>query len=277
MIFLIGGSGRLGQALVRQFGAGAVQCLPRPLYAGWHADTAAADVARYFSAAGAGPGDIIYVAAGLLDPRLPEQEHAAVNLELPRNIIDGAAPLGIAVRTFGTVMETLLSGSNAYIRSKTALGALVEQRAANGLPVAHVRIHTQYGGGAPSAFMFLGQIAAALREKTTFAMTAGAQLREYHHVDDDAAALRLLEEAGLHGIVALSHAAPVTLRALAEHVFAAFGASDQLAVGALPEPPAENYSGVLARPPALAAFVFRPALAGVVDYLKHELPFPVFP
>lgn len=272
MNVIIGGSGRLGQALVRRFGADAVICLPRAAYADWHADGGALAVARHFAAFG--PGDTIYVTAGVLDPRAADADLAAVNLALPRNIIDGAAPLGIAVRTFGTIMETLLSGHNPYIRSKTALGQHVAERAAAGLPVAHVRLHTQYGGGAPSPFMFLGQIAAALRTATPFRMTAGKQLREYHHVDDDAAALLALEQAGLHGAVDLNHGAPDTLAALAAHVFSAFDASALLLVGALPEPAAEHYGGTLIRPAALEACAFRASLPGVVDYLRTELQVP---
>lgn len=274
MKFVIGSSGRLGQALLRQFGADAVTCLPRAVYAPWCAEGQAASVARHFAALG-GPGDTLYVAAGLLDPRLPEADHAAVNLALPRNLIDGAAPLGMAVRTFGTIMESLLAGQNAYIRSKSALGLHAAAAAAAGLPVAHLRIHTQYGGGAPSPFMFLGQIAASLRAGTTLSMTSGRQLREYHHVDDDAGAVAQLEAAGLHGMVDVNHGAPVTLRALAEHVFAAFDASALLAVGALPEPPAEHYNGALARPAALAAFPFRATLPGVAAYLHSELQNPI--
>jgi nucleoside-diphosphate-sugar epimerase len=273
MIFIVGANGRLGQALVRRFGASAVTSLPRSVYANWHEDGAAAAVARYFASVSTA-GDTIYVCAGLLDPHLPELEHRAVNLALPCNIIAAATPLGIAVRTFGTVMEVLMPDHNPYIRSKAALGHQVARSAAAGLPVAHLRLHTQYGGGAPSAFMFLGQIASALRARAPFMMTSGRQLREYHHVDDDAAAIDLLETAGLQGVQDLNHGAPVTLAALAQHVFATFNASDLLALGALPEPATDNFGRVLDRLHSLGPLRFRATLPGVTDYLKTELQAP---
>ncbi len=267
MIFLIGGSGRLGQAIARRHAGSPVTLLPRERYAHWGEPGAQREVAQHF-APWAGSGAVVYVTAGLLDPRLAPEEHARVNVALPLNVVEGAAPLGLRVRTFGTVMETLLSSQNPYVRSKAELGRQMAAAAASGLAVAHLRIHTLYGGGAPAGFMFLGQLASALRERQPFRMTLGRQLREYHHVDDDAAALALLEAAGLSGVVDLNHGAPLSLRALAESVFGAFGASALLELGALPEPADENFGAVLARPAPLLPAHFREATSGVVDYLK---------
>jgi nucleoside-diphosphate-sugar epimerase len=274
MIFLVGGSGRLGQAIARQHDTAALTQLPRSLYEHWGAPGAQREIAAYF-APWADTGATIYVTAGLLDPRLAAQEHARVNVALPMHIIEGAAPLGLKVRTFGTVMEALLTSHNPYVRSKAELGRQVAAAAVSGLPAAHLRIHTLYGGGEPASFMFLGQILSALRERQPFRMTQGRQLREYHHVDDDAAALVQLEAAGLTGVVDLSHGAPLSLRALAEHVFDAFGVRELLELGALPEPPADNFEAVLTRPAPLAHAHFRQALGGVVDYLKPYLQSPV--
>ncbi|WP_305820958.1 NAD-dependent epimerase/dehydratase family protein [Massilia brevitalea] len=276
MIFLIGGSGRLGQAIARQHAGASVTVLPRALYAHWGEPGAHHEVAEYF-APWAGSGSVVYVTSGLLDPRLAPEEHARVNVALPLNIVEGAASLGLKVRTFGTVMETLMASQNPYVRSKAELGRRIAAASASGLPVAHVRIHTLYGGGEPASFMFLGQILSALRAQAPFRMTLGRQLREYHHVDDDAAALARLEETGLSGVVDLSHGAPLSLRALAETVFEAFGARAQLEVGALPEPASDNFGAVLERPAALELAYFRDAAAGVVDYLKPYILQPAVP
>lgn len=276
MIFLIGGSGRLGQAIARQHGEASVTLLPRALYAHWGEPGAQHRVAEYF-APWAGSAAVIYVTAGLLDPRLAPEEHARVNVALPLNIVEGVASLGLKVRTFGTVMETLVASQNPYVRSKAELGRRIAAASASGLPVAHVRIHTLYGGGEPASFMFLGQILSALRAQAPFRMTLGRQLREYHHVDDDAAALARLEQAGLSGVVDLSHGAPLSLRMLAETVFDAFDARAQLALGALPEPADDNFGAVLTRPDALEHAYFRDAGAGVVDYLKPYVLQPAVP
>lgn len=270
MIFLVGGSGRLGMAIARQHGDAQVTVLPRAIYAHWGDADAQREIAAYFAPL-AHTGAVIYVTAGLLDPRLPPEEHARINLRLPMQIVMAAAPLGIKVRTFGTVMETLVMNQNAYVRSKAELGREMARAASTGLPVAHVRIHTLYGGGAPASFMFLGQLASALRERQPFLMTQGRQLREYHHVDDDAAALVVLEKAGLHGIVDLSHGEPISLRGLAEGVFTAFGEGALLKIGALPEPADDNFAVVLARPASLLTAGFRDAIGGVVDYIQPFL------
>lgn len=273
MIFLVGGSGRLGQAIARRHAGAPVTLLPRAVYAQWGEPGAQTEIARYF-APWAGTDAVIYVTSGLLDPRLAPHEHARVNVALPLHIVEGAAPLGIRVRTFGTVMETLVASQNPYVSSKAELGRRMADAAASGLPVAHLRIHTLYGGGEPAGFMFLGQVAAALRARAPFRMTLGRQLREYHHVDDDAAALARLEAAGLSGVVDLSHGAPLSLRELADYVFGQFGARELLALGALPEPADDNFGAVLVRPAALLDIPFRDARAGVVDYLKPYVQQP---
>lgn len=267
MKLIIGGRGRLGQALARAWPGADVLCLERAVYADWAQAGGADRVARFF-APWAGSASTVLVAAGLLDPRLAPAELEKVNLDLPRNVIAGAASLGLTVITFGTVMESLLGQPNPYVRSKAALGRHVAELAAAGLPVAHIRVHTLFGGGAPSRFMFLGQILAALRDGTRFDMTLGKQLREYHHVDDEARAIHALDAAAVRGVLDLSHGEPLSLCALASAVFAAFGAADLLQLGALPEPLEENFSTVFARHRLLAPQAYRPALPAIVDYLK---------
>jgi nucleoside-diphosphate-sugar epimerase len=117
--------------------------------------------------------------------------------------------------------------------------------------------------------MFLGLIASALRAQAPFRMTQGKQLREYHHVDDEARAVKALVAAGRRGVFDLSSGMPVSLRALAESTFAAFGASDLLELGAIPEPVDENYSTVFASDPALAPDAFRPTLPVIHTYLAQ--------
>lgn len=273
MKFIVGGRGRLGQAIARQYAAADVLSLDRTVYEGW-ADEGAEDAVARFFAPWAGSGSTVFVASGLLDPKLAPAEHQKVNYQLPRNVIAGAAAHGLTVVTFGTVMESLLARHNPYIESKAALGQHVAEMAAAGQPVAHVRVHTLFGAGEPSPFMFLGQILTSLRQRTPFNMTLGKQLREYHHVDDEAGAIRMLDAAGVRGVLDLSNGNPVSLYELATTVFAACGAVDLLHVGALAEPLEENYSTVFARHPRLAPQAYRPALPAVVSYLKARLAQP---
>ena len=267
MIFVIGGRGRLGQAIARQYGAGAAVCVERAVYQDWAAPGAAASIDAFFAPL-AGEGATVFVASGLLDPKLAPEELWNVNVALPRNIIDAGVRHGVRVTTFGTVMESLLAAHNPYVRSKAALGDYVAERAAAGAAVSHVRVHTLYGGGAPSPFMFLGQMLAALEQGSPFKMTLGKQLREYHHVDDDACAIRALDAAGVNGVLDLSHGAPVSLADLARSVFDACGQAGQLQIGALPEPREENYGTIFGRSPLLGQVAFRDTLPAVVAYVE---------
>jgi nucleoside-diphosphate-sugar epimerase len=274
MKFIIGSRGRLGRALARACPPVDTLCLDRAVYEAW-GEAGGDDAAARFFAPWAGSASTVFVTSGLLDPKLAPAEHQKVNYALPCNIIAGAASHGLKVMTFGTVMETLLAQHNPYIESKAALGRHVAELAIAGQPVTHVRVHTLFGGGAPSPFMFLGQILTALRQQSPFNMTLGKQLREYHHVDDEAGAILALDAAGVGGVLDLSNGDPVSLRDLATTVFAACGAADQLHVGALAEPLDENYSTVFARHPLLGPQAYRPALPAIVDYLKACIDQPM--
>lgn len=268
-IYLIGAKGRLGQSIVREYAGQDVRVLDRAIYRSWSRPATADEVSRYFEATMAGADATIFVASGLLDPALPHEELLGVNYYLPRNVIDGAARLGARVFTFGTVMESLLSRSkNPYIQTKAALGEYVADAVIAGLPATHLQIHTLFGTGLPSSFMFLGQMLSAIRESRPFKMTSGRQLREYHHLHDEARAVRTIAESGAAGVLNLSHGRPVSLRAVAESVFAAFGRDELLCVGALAEPPDENYQRILAPTGSFDPGAFRDSLPAIAKYMQ---------
>src|SRR5205823_5616173 len=99
MIVVIGGRGRLAQAIARQYSDDTVICPERMVYQDWSAPGAQGAVAAWL-APFAGSGATIFVTSGLLDPRLAPEALSAVNVELPRNIIEGAAAHGLKVVTF---------------------------------------------------------------------------------------------------------------------------------------------------------------------------------
>ena len=270
MIFVIGSRGRLGQAISSLYPQRDTAALKRDIYQDWWKQGSAAEIARFFEPH-AGSDTTIFITAGLLDPKLPADDHIKVNYLLPKNVIAGTSQLGVRVVTFGTIMEKVINHKNSYIESKAALGEYVEARGA-GRRALHVRVHTLFGGGEPSRFMFLGQIHQALLNRTAFDMSPGNQLREYHHLDDEARAIRALAESGITGAVDLSHGQPVSLKDLALHVFAAFDAGHLLRVGALPAPPEENYGTTFSRLPLLQHIDFRNTLPAVVSYLQELSP-----
>jgi nucleoside-diphosphate-sugar epimerase len=266
MMYVIGGRGRLGRAVLKSSGAARSFALPREVYAEWWRPHAPLEIQHYFSDAPAGSS--VLVAAGLLDPALPGAEHERVNFDLPARVIEGACAAGLRVLTIGTAMEGLVAQPNPYIASKAKLGHMVAEVAAMGHAVTHLQVHTLYGGGEPAPFMFLGQMCEALRGEQPFKMSSGRQLREYHHVDDDAHAIGAVSEAKVDGVLALSHGDPCMLRDLAMRVFETVGRTDLLKIGGRADPTEDNYGAVLARPSVLAGLNFRPALLGVPTYVQ---------
>ncbi len=266
MIFIIGGRGRLGQAISSRHGANNRILLARSVYENWWQDSSQAEISRFFEPWKASNSSII-VAAGILDPKISSDLHLNVNYLLPKSIIEGVAELGLKVVTFGTVMEQLLNTQNSYIQSKARLGTYIAGLSGDH-QVAHFRLHTLYGGGWPSPFMFLGQILSCLRTATEFKMTLGRQLREYHHVEDEALAVQLFLDSGFTGVTDLSHGHPVNLGALATHIFRAFNAEKLLRIGALTEPAEENYDRKFSRPTQLSGMDFRETLPAAAEYLK---------
>lgn len=266
-VYLIGARGRLGQAIAREYADDGLESLDRSVYGDWSQPGAKDRVSHYF-ALRAKPGSTIFVASGLLDPKLPDTDLQGVNYHLPKNVIDGVAGLGIRVLTFGTVMERLLRAQNPYIQSKAALGAHASAAAAGGGSVAHLQIHTLFGVGQPSPFMFLGQMLAALRDSTEFRMTSGRQLREYHHLEDEARAVRLIAESNSTGVLNVSHGEPISLASIAHAVFQSCGREDLLQIGALPDPPEENYEKILSPIDGLESVEFRDSLPAIIKYMQ---------
>jgi nucleoside-diphosphate-sugar epimerase len=268
MIYVIGARGRLGQAITAEYADAVVVPLERAVYADWSRRDTSDAVTRYFDNK-THEGSVVFVASGLLDPRLPQDDLLNVNFHLPKNIIQGATRLGIKVVTFGTVMEGLLKSQNAYIQTKTALGDYVAEAASANHPAIHVRIHTLYGLGEPSPFMFLGQMLEAIRKDVSFDMTQGKQLREYHHLRDEAKAIRIIADLAPPGVITLSHGQPLSLKQIAESVFQSLDKSHLLRVGALPAPSEENYQQIFHRPDVVKHAAFRDSLPAVVAYM-HE-------
>ena len=272
-VHVVGARGRLGRALVAALGSEAI-APPRAVYQDWGAPGGADLVADHLAAhaaidAGTG-GATLLVASGLLDPALPEVALRAVNLDLPVNVIAGAVAQGARVVTFGTVLEDIAPDANAYVRTKADLGAQVAAAAKTGADVLHLRIHTLFGSGAPTPFMFLGLMLAAIRARVPFEMTSGRQLREYHHVADEAQAILASARSHLTGVHDLSHGRPVTLASVARAVFDATGHPDMLRIGARPDPATDNFDRTFAPSPLARAASYRDTLPAIVAHIGHH-------
>ena len=270
MIYILGGEGRLGRSLSNAYGPEEAVSLSRKVYENWSREGASDEVSSFFRSINAPEGSLVYVCSGLLDPKLPEHELMRVNFSLPKNVIKGASKAGLRTVTFGTIMEKLQQSENAYIKSKKMLGNFVENLTNNKHLVCHFRLHTLYGVGEPSSFMFLGQILESLKSDAVFEMSSGEQLREYHHIEDDVCAIKFLTSKESAGIMDLNHGTPITLKELAVHLFHSFDRSKLLKVGALKRVNTD-YLCISNRPSELQEFEFRETLSSVESYMKNCL------
>jgi nucleoside-diphosphate-sugar epimerase len=262
---VVGASGRLGAALVSEYEQRSVR-VPREHYRGWGKSTALGLISEYLSPY-KNTNSTVFIAAGLMNPKLDQADLDNVNYHLPSNVISVAQDLGIRVVTFGTVLENLANDPNRYVRSKIKLANEI-RCLDDSSQTLHVQIHTLYGAGIPSEYMFLGLIYNALRSRSRFEMTSGRQLREYHHVVDEAKAVHHLESGGFSGVLDLSHGNPIQLREIAVAVFSAFDCGELLGIGELDEPKSENYEHVFQRHPVMNSIQLRDSVPAIVEYLK---------
>jgi len=225
-----------------------------------------------------GAADIVF-ASGLIDPSASAGDLALANVERPIGVIEATIDWSHArYLTIGSVLETFsrLTASNRYLASKAALWVRIERIAADPRfhgRIAHLRAHTVYGGGAPAAHSFLGQMYESLHTRRPFRMSEGRQLREYTHVDDFAGSMAaLLSRAWTGGVtIDLSTGEPVRLSELARAVFRAFDCEELLQVGAVPAAAGENLSGKFPRSPAWLLGRPRPPIEGIVQWFSNLL------
>lgn len=273
MILVLGARGRLGTALCRAHDDATVLAPPREVYEAWWKPDSREAIGAWVNAQ---PGTIetVYLAAGIVDPKATNEAHHRVNFLLPQQVIGACTPLGIRVVSFGSMLETLVREAPAegYAASKIALQAFVAEQALHHDLALHMRLHTLYGGGPPAPFMFAGQMLHSLRHRTPFRMSPGTQLREYHHVEDEARAIRTLAtDAFQHGVLDLNHGDAVSLAELARCTFTAFDALPLLEIGALPAPANERPTLRYQRHPMLTHSDFRNARSALASDLRGFL------
>lgn len=213
-------------------------------------------------------------AVGVVDPKADLGLIEAVNVEFPLRLYrllselaqDGSARFV----TFGSVLESHheLTATNPYLASKSRLFRAL--RSARGIvPWHHIRLHTLYGGSKrPHPCMFAGQMFDALARKETFKMSGGAQLREYHHVEDIAASI-LGFLAGSHDreMIELNSGEPIRLRDLASAVFEHFGAAGLLEIGVRAHSSGEVFDNGYERSPYLTGS--RDPINGLIAWFQE--------
>ena len=266
-IYIIGGQSRLAISLANKYEKDSLVLLNRSLYSEWSKPGAKDLVSRFFEKC-SDKGSIIFVTSGLLDPNLNYEDLLRINYHLPKNIIDGVRHLGMRVVTFGTILERSLQPKNNYVASKSALSSYISSLDATCQTTNHFQLHTLFGLGQPNRFMFLGQILSALKKNRPFFMISGRQLREYHHYDDEAEAIKLTVKSPLSSIITLSHGNPIDLNSIANSIFDAFGKRELLHSIEEVEPDNSIYEKSFPKNTVIKN-EFRDPLTSIVSHMKE--------
>ena len=196
------------------------------------------------------------------------------NTAFPLRVLEAAVRRGVPLFiNAGTVLAPSL---NAYALSKHQFLAWGEHLAARH-PIAFVnaRLEHFYGPGDERSKFATHVVRSCLENVPELALTEGAQLRDFIHVDDVVAAFLLLLERGASGParefdVGTGHAG--TVRSFVETAHRLAGSSTQLKFGALDYRPGEPMRSE-ADPRALQALGWRcrhDIVSGLQDTIHRE-------
>ena len=269
-IFVIGSNGRLAKAILNYYSEELCTCLKREDYENWSSRKKRDSILNFFKPQIAN-NSIIFITSGVLNANADEELINNVNFHLPWNIIKALEGLEVKIVTFGTILEKLKISDNIYVKSKIKLSDKIETFQSEVTKVAHFRIHTLYGYGYPSEFMFLGQLYNAIKQNEKFNMSSGYQIREYHHLDDITKSIEVILSKNKKGIVELTSGTGIRLRDLALCIFEEFNLEHLLNIGSLDIEHKDKFTNDYIKNEDLKEVEFRDALQGVCDYLKPIL------
>lgn len=212
-------------------------------------------------------------ANGLTDPSVGREALRFSNVTFVQKLWSALREQpNIRILTFGTIHERFAEfcAQNLYFASKAELSNWIQSL--NKKRLLHLRLHTLYGGQL-KPHMFLGQIANALATNQPFQMTSGAQLREYHHVDDIAEALiGLINKDWAFGpILEINSGKAVRLADLATAIFDDFKKHNLLSIGVKPQPKFENVESRFEVSPLWLLPKTREPIRGVIAALHENL------
>ena len=263
MNFIIGGTGLIGSEIIRQFAIPDDKQIAKSIYHPWWDSTLQKSIYEYL-ARSMPEGGNLFIASGLIDQSYDNFELLKVNFQLPRNIIEVANKLGIKTHTFGTIQEYLKT-ENPYLNSKKQLASFLEENGSLAFHT-HYRLHTLYGGKNPKEFMFLSKLSDSIKLQKPFLMSSGKQLREFHHVEDDVAALKILCTNDSTGFIDINHGKEMHIGDFALAVLMNYGLSYLLEIGVYPDPKNENYKLRFPRIALDDSFKFRDPVSGFIDF-----------
>jgi hypothetical protein len=192
------------------------------------------------------------------------------NYLFPKHLYSICTKLNLNIVTLGSIHETVpnMCVGNPYLESKKALELFLKEK--NFENSVHFQFHTWYGGRKIHPEMFLGQIIESIKNKTAFVMSDGKQLREYHHVFDDAVCLLENLSNGVKGPQNISHGEIFTLKDIAIRIYQYFGCEDLLKLNAIKSTHVDitDKSYLVQK---ICNCRFRPTMKGVLEYVEKNI------
>jgi hypothetical protein len=207
---------------------------------------------------------------GIVSKKYPPDFIRYWNYLFPQYLYNMCKDLGLILVTLGSVHETIpeMCRNNPYLESKRELeGFLKEKDFENSV---HFQIHTWYGGRKVHPEMFLGQIIDSVKNKTVFDMSDGRQLREYHHIFDDAVCISRNLNNDVRGVHNISHGEIFTLAEIASGIFQHFGCEELLKLDMI------NNARFDVRDKkyfvqSTSDCKFRPTMKGLIEYVEKNI------
>lgn len=266
-IFLIGGNARLAKALLKYYEQYECIVLEREIYQNW-GEVDSLDTISLFFKNNTSKDAIIFITSGILNSNAEKALIDKVNFMLPWNIIKSLDGSDLKIITFGTILEKMRTTENAYVKSKIQLSDKINTLKSIHTKVTHFRLHTLYGYGKPSNFMFLGQIHNSIKHKTAFNMTSGYQIREYHHLDDVVKSIDFLISKKVQGVSEITYGNGIRLRDLALSIYKSFQLEHLINIGAMDITQEEKLLNDYKKNILLENINFRNPIVGVSNYLQ---------
>lgn len=267
-VIILGQKGNLATSLLKQYPN--ARTVSKKDFLEWMKNPSR--LSELFSEIAISPKDVdLFNCAGITNAKADAKEINEANFQLPLFLSEQSSILDYRLITFGTVMEQLpkYAMSNSYLESKLRFYNQFQLNESWSSSNLHIQMHTLYGGKHIQPHMFLGQIYKSLIHQESFKMSGGEQIREYHHVDDVAEAIKVIGETQQSGVKDISVGSPEKLKDIAKAIFSHFNAIQLLNLASDRMNEHDNRDFVFKKSIEIKDMYFRPTIENIIRWLEE--------
>ncbi len=266
MILIIGNSGNLSFSLQKILPNEPLMVIGRDVYSSFLSSQK--QTLKFLTNLEIFPSHIINT-VGAIDKNLSLEELVSINTTLPINLIKACEEIDSKVVTFGSVHEKIESyrSQSKYIESKGQLFDFYKNNAEAMSRILHFQIHTWYGGRKLHKNMFLGQLVDAINSNAEFVLQDGTQLREYHHLDDDARVIKDAIAKNFTGFIEIAHGEVLSIATITTAVIEYFREMSFSKKVALDKSEISVHSVRIMN----NSYNFRTSIPGIISFLQTKI------